>query len=107
MDDLFNEILQAASQGDGVMVHRLRDGLNRHSEDGGTVLMHAIISGDIQAVSTLLSAGADPNLEAIGDASDYLASTPLSLALQARHLMDYDRYNPIVDCLIRAGAEDD
>ncbi|MEM7363871.1 MAG: ankyrin repeat domain-containing protein [Pseudomonadota bacterium] len=107
MNERFHELLDAAKQGNTATVLQLSEYLNDRDEDGGTVLMHAVIAGDVEAVSILLQAGADPNKRACGDASDYLASTPLSLAQQARNLMDYDKYNPIVNCLLRAGALDD
>ncbi len=74
--------------------------------DGESVLFHAVLSGRIEFVETMLAAGADPNFRAIDPADYLLTPTPLELAQQARFLMDWDKYHPIAVLLQAHGALD-
>jgi hypothetical protein len=52
----------------------------------------------------MLEHGADPNLQADEPAATIYTERPLDLALQARFLMNWDKYDPIVKLLERFGA---
>lgn len=71
------------------------------------ILFHAVLGGNLEAVRKLIEAGADVNLIASEPGCDILAETVLSLALQCRHLQDYELFNPIVEYLQRHGAKDE
>jgi ankyrin repeat protein len=78
--------------------------LNLPCDQGESVLFAAILSGDISLVSLMLEHGADPNFVAQEPAATIYAEKPLELAMQARFLMDRDKYHPIVELLKRFGA---
>jgi hypothetical protein len=55
----------------------------------------------------MLEHGADPNLVSDEPASSIYTEKPLDLARQARFLMDWDSYHPIVTLLEAFGATND
>ena len=54
----------------------------------------------------MLEHGADPNFLADEPAAFIYTDKPLELATQARFLMDWDKYHPIVKLLEEFGATD-
>lgn len=79
---------------------------NIRDEDGGPLLHYAVLGAHSKAIEMLCLNGANVNYEIPEDqfASDNLAPTCISLALQLRHLVDREKYSPIVDLLIELGA---
>jgi hypothetical protein len=55
----------------------------------------------------MLEHGADPNLVADEPPASIYTEKPLDLAHQARFLMDWDKYHPIVKLLEAFGATND
>jgi ankyrin repeat protein len=64
------------------------------------------LKGNLAIVRLLLEHGADPNFVADEPAATLYAEKPLELAMQARFLIDWDKYNPIVELLKTFGATD-
>ena len=54
----------------------------------------------------MLEQGANPNFLAEEPAASIYTEKPLELAMQARFLMDWDKYHPIVKLLEEYGATD-
>ncbi|MBS1956080.1 MAG: hypothetical protein JST89_17990 [Cyanobacteria bacterium SZAS-4] len=73
-------------------------------DDGASVLFSATLHANEEVIRTLLELGADPNFTAVEPALSIYADTPLDVAIQARNLMDWEKYNPIVHLLIDHGA---
>lgn len=91
-------------------VQRIRDlansgfDINIRCADGASVLFNAVLIANVEVVRTLLELGADPNFQAVEPALTLRAETPLELALQSRHLVNWQKYNPVVLLLIEYGA---
>lgn len=69
-----------------------------------TPLFYAILEGNLDALEVLIQAGANVNAVAGEPGRTILASPPLNLAMQCAHLMDCEKYTPIVKRLEAAGA---
>jgi len=82
--------------------HRLD--INSQCDDGASVLFSAVLHGNVEVVRALLELGANPNFEATEPALSIYADTPLNVAIQARNLMDWEKFDPIVHLLIKHGA---
>jgi len=80
--------------------------INGVDENGAPALYHAILKGNMSLVRLLLESGADPNFVADEPAASIYTEKPLELARQARFLMDWDKYAPIVKLLEDFGATD-
>jgi ankyrin repeat protein len=80
--------------------------LNQPVDEGASPLFAAILAGHLPLIKCLLQAGADPNLHAQEPASFTYAPTPLDLAMQARFLMDWDKFHAVVKLLHAYGALD-
>ena len=80
--------------------------LNIHSrcDDGASVLFSAVLRGNVEVIRTLLDLGADPNFQAVEPALSIYADSPLDVAIQARNLMDWEKFDPVVHLLIDYGA---
>jgi len=78
--------------------------LNFRCDQGASVLFGAILQGNLSIIGLMLENGADPNLVADEPASTTYTEKPLDLARQARFLMDWDKYHPIVKLLEAFGA---
>jgi ankyrin repeat protein len=78
--------------------------VNARCDDGASVLYPACLNGNVHVVWLLLNLGADPNLEAEGEAVTDYAPTPLDLVTRARSLFGPDAYLPVFDVLVRRGA---
>lgn len=79
--------------------------LNTTNSQGVTGLYPAILSGNLSLVQVMLDYGANPIFVLDEPAATVYAETPLELAQQARFLMDWDKYDPIVK-LLEARAAD-
>jgi ankyrin repeat protein len=82
------------------VVNEKSDEIDRQDDDGYTAIMHATVNCDIDKLTSLLEADADPNR------LDLFAETPLSFALEKK-LRDHDEYEGIVEALISHGAQVD
>lgn len=80
--------------------------LNYPYDEGASLLYTAILDGRLGIVQLMLEAGANPNFVAEEPAASVYAEKPLDLALQARFLMDWEKFAPIVKTLIDYGATD-
>jgi hypothetical protein len=80
--------------------------LNARCDQGASALFGAILQGNISIIQLMLECGADPNLIADEPAASIYTEKPLELAMQARFLMDWDKYHPIVKLLEEFGATD-
>lgn len=78
--------------------------INAPCDNGASVLFVAILIANVEVIRTLLELGADPNFQAVEPALSVYADTPLDVAMQARLVMDWEKYNPIVQILIDYGA---
>jgi len=78
--------------------------LNAACDQGASALYPAILSGDASLVQLMLEHGADPNFVAEEPAATIYTEKPLELAQEARFLMDWDKYHPIVELLKLNGA---
>lgn len=100
-------LLEAVIKND---VQRIRDlansgiDVNSRCDDGASALFNAVLSANVEVVRALLELGADPNFQAVEPALTVRAETPLELALQARNLVNWEKYNPVVLLLIDYGA---
>jgi hypothetical protein len=105
-----HEQLMTAIVGDNVAEVQLliRSGLdlNTRCDQGASALYGAILHGNISIIKLMLRHGADPNLIADEPAASIYTEKPLELAMQARFLMGWDKYNPIVKLLEQYGATD-
>ena len=75
-------------------------------DDGAPILFAAVLHGNEHFVLRLIQSGANPNFIAHEPACDTYAPKPLDLAMQARFLMDWDKFAPIVNLLQQNGATD-
>jgi ankyrin repeat protein len=80
--------------------------LNARIDVGASLLFGAILYGDEEIIRMMLEHGADPNFFADEPAATIYTEKRLDLALQARFLLDWDRYDPIVKLLESFGATD-
>jgi ankyrin repeat protein len=80
--------------------------LNARCDQGTSALYGAILHGNISIIQLMLEHGADPNLLADEPAASIYTEKPLELAMQARFLMDWNKYHPVVKLLERYGATD-
>lgn len=109
MTNLHKELLNAIAENKVEEAKRLiRSGLdlNVPCDQGETALYSAILSGDTSLVRLMLEQGADPNFIAHEPAATIYAENPLELASQARFLIDWIKYHPIVKLLEEFGATD-
>jgi len=74
---------------------------------GAPPLFLATLKGNSAMVQLLLQHGADPNYRAEEPTASIYTETPLALARQARMLMNWDKYHPIVQLLETFGAADE
>ena len=105
----YHNLLAAMAAGDiGEALRAIATGidLNYACDEGATPLYAAILTGDCDLVRAMLDRGADPNFIASEPAASIYAEKPLDLAMQARFLMDWDKYQPIVTLLMEYGATD-
>ena len=109
MANLHEQLLTAIAESDFDEAKRLAQGdvnLNAPADQGASALYSAILSGDVSLVQLMLERGADPNFLAGEPAASIYTDKPLELAMQARFLMDWDKYHPIVKLLEEYGATD-
>ncbi len=107
MSNLHEQLLTAIAEGNLDKAKRLvASGLdiNAPCAEGASALYPAILSGDMSLVRMMLEHNADPNFLADEPAATIYTEKPIDLAMQARFLMDWDRYNPIVKLLEEFGA---
>jgi len=105
----YDLLLAAINGGDVSEAERLIESgldLNHPCDEGATPLYAAILNGHNTLVRQMLDRGADPNFVADEPAASMYTEKPLDLAMQARFLMDWDRFHPIVQILIECGATD-
>ena len=103
----FEELENALTSGEDP--NELYDKNPEDNEYGITPLFLATIKGDLQIVDLLIKFGANVNHQIPEDhmAHDVYAPNALSLASQARFLMDKEKFDPIVKTLIKNGAIDE
>ena len=109
MVDVYEQLMTAIVEKNRDEVQRLLQNgmdLNARVDRGTSVLYCAILEGDEIIVRLMLEHGADPNLLADESAATIYTEKPLDLARQARFLMDWDKYDPIVKLLKAFGATD-
>ncbi|MFO0804581.1 MAG: serine/threonine-protein kinase [Gemmataceae bacterium] len=102
-------LLEAVTSGDRARIKQLvANGVNINArcDQGASVLFYACLSADVKLVKLLLELGADPNLTAEGEAIGVYAPKPLDLVMQAMVLMDWSRYKPLFELLLRHDATD-
>lgn len=80
--------------------------VNARCDQGASVLYYACLTADTRLVKYLIDLGADVNLRAEGEAIEVYAPKPLDLVMQSMFLMDWTRYRPIFDLLLKYGATD-
>ena len=105
----FEDLLAAINRGEISEAERLVDtglDLNNPCDEGATPLYAAILNGHNTLVQLMLDRGADPNFVADEPAASMYTEKPLDLAMQARFLMDWEKFHPIVRTLIEYGATD-
>ena len=110
MANLHEQLLTAIAESNVGEAKRLVQGgidLNVPCDQGASALYAAILSGDVSLVRMMLEHGANPNFLADEPAASIYTEKPLDLAMQARFLMDWDKYHPIVKLLEKFGATDD
>jgi Ankyrin repeat len=78
--------------------------INSRCDDGASILFSAVLQANVEVIRALLALGADPNFQASEPALSIYADTPLDVALQARNLMNWEKFDPIVHLLIDSGA---
>jgi ankyrin repeat protein len=109
MANLHEQLLTAIAEGDfGEGKRLVRSGLDLSvpCDQGASALYSAILSGDVSLVQLMLEHGADPNFLADEPAASIYTEKPLELAMQARFLMEWGKYHPIVKLLEKYGATD-
>ncbi len=107
MANLHEQLLTAIAESNLAEAKRLIQGgidLNVPCDQGAPALYAGILSGDVALVRLLLDHGADLNFLASEPAASIYTEKPLELAMQARFLMDWDKYQPIVRLLEEFGA---
>ncbi|MDX1963363.1 MAG: ankyrin repeat domain-containing protein [Pirellulales bacterium] len=105
----YKKLLDAINGGNVYEAERLIEtglDLNIPFDEGATPLYAAILNGHKKLVRMMLERGANPNFVASEPAASTYTEKPLDLAMQARFLMDWDRFHPIVETLIEYGATD-
>jgi len=105
----YDKLFDAINTGDVDEARRLIEtglDLNSPCDQGATPLYAAILRGHQALVRLMLSRGADPNFVASEPAASIYTEKPLDLAMQARFLMDWDKFHPIVNMLMEFGATD-
>jgi len=110
MMDVYEQFVTAVVENDVSEVTRLIESgidLNYRCDQGASVLFGAILQGNLSIIGLMLENGADPNLVAHEPAAIIYTEKPLHLARQARFLMDWDKYHPIVKLLEAFGATND
>lgn len=103
------QLLEAVTAGDWNRIKELVSrgvNVNARSDQGASVLFSACLSADERLVKLLLDLGADPNLNAEGEAIATYAPKPLDVVMQAMMLTDWSRYKPCFDLLLKRGASD-
>ena len=109
MANLHEQLLTAIAEGKIDEAKRLVQAgidLNVPCDEGASALYPAILSGDVSLVRMMLEHGANPNFVANEPAASIYTEKPLDLAMQARFLMDWDKYHPMVKLLGEYGAAD-
>ena len=109
MANLHEQLLTAIAGGnvdEGKRLVRSGLDLNVLCDQGASPLYSAILSGDMSLVQLMLERGADPNFLAGEPAASIYTEKPLVLAMQARFLLEWDKYHPIVKLLEKYGATD-
>ena len=109
MVNLHEELLTAIAESNFDEAKRLVQSgfdLNAPCDQGASALYAAILSGDVSLVRLMIEHGADPNFIADEPAASIYTEKPLELAMQARFLVDWDKYHPIVKLLEEYGATD-
>ena len=107
MIDVYEQFMTAVVGNDVREVTRLIElgiDLNHRCDQGASALSGAILQGNLIIIGLMLENGADPNLVADEPAASIYTEKPLDLARQARFLMDWDKYHPIVKLLEAFGA---
>ncbi|HKY28591.1 MAG TPA: ankyrin repeat domain-containing protein [Pyrinomonadaceae bacterium] len=112
MEALHNQLLAAIDKDDLETATHLVTGdidLNIPCSElqGAPALFFAVLKGNLAMVQLLLEHGADPNYRADEPAASIYTEKPLALARQARMLMNWDQYHPIVQLLEKFGATDE
>ena len=110
MIDVYEEFMTAVGEDDVREVTRLIGSgidLNYRCDQGSSALFGAILGGNLIIIGLMLEHGADPNLVATEPAASIYTSKPLDLACQARFLMDWNKYDPVVKLLEAFGATND
>jgi hypothetical protein len=109
MTNLHEQLMAAIVEDNVGEAQRLiRNGLelNARCDQGASALYGAILQGNISIIKLMLEHGADPNLIADEPAASIYTEKPLELAMQARFLVDWNKYHPIVKLLEEFGATD-
>lgn len=109
MSNLHEQLMTAIFGDDVAEAKRLIQSgleLNARCDQGASALYGAILHGDISIIQLMLEHGADPNLIADEPAASIYTAKPLELAMQARFLMDWGKYHPIVKLIEEYGATD-
>ena len=109
MTSFYEELLDAIADKDLTRASELvRSGLDLDvpCDEGASALYPAILTGDVSLVRLMLEFGSNPNFIAHEPAASIYTEKPLELAKQARFLIDWDTYNPIVSILEEFGAKD-
>jgi len=107
MIDIYEQFMTAVVENDiSEITDLLESGidLNYRCDQGTSALFSAILEGNLSIIRLMLEHGADPNLVADEPAASIYTEKPLDLARQARFLMDWDKYDPIVKLLAAFGA---
>lgn len=109
MANLHEQLLTTIAESNSADAKRLIQAgidLNVPCDQGASALYAAILSGEVSLVRMMLEHGADPNFVAGEPAATIYTEKPLELAMQARFLMDWDKYHPVVRLLEEFGATD-
>ena len=109
MTNLHEQLLTAIAESNFDEAKRLVEGgVDQYvpCDQGASALSSAILSGDVALVRMMLEHGADPNFPADEPAATIYTEKPLELAMQARFLMDWDKYHPLVKLLEEYGSTD-
>ena len=107
MIDVNDQFMTAVVENDVGEVTRLIESgidLNYRCDQRASALSGAILEGNLIIIGLMLENGADPNLVADEPAASIYTEKPFDLARQARFLMDWDKYHPIVKLLEAFGA---